>query len=725
MGEHAFKRLIIGMTLGLISAALVVLFTELLFPTVFNKFELQTLDLRFSRKIDRLEHLRDGNKIEDIVIVDIDNRSLNKLGRYHQWPRDYYAEIISYLSKAGVRIIGFDILFMEHDIDNIADTLLVQATRNAKNVCHSVSFSQAEPDAFLYKMNVAPPELNVEDFSYIFPPEIMNQIPSADRFDGKFFDLYNASQKIGFANYQPDDDSVIRKMPLFMNFAGRLYPSLAMAMVLHLFHIQHDQIEIKPGDYVQLHVSGKTGAYVLEIPIDRMTQMLINYNGTFQTFRYISFYDVYMHRIPQEFFKDKIIIIGASAPGLEDIRPVPFQEVFPGVEIHANILYNILTQDFIYKKPKAINLFILILLCLIVGIVSSFFKMSINIPLLVIIASGYILGTFYAFMENSVWIENVRPFIGIIFSQIAVLGFKYFNEIKDKKRIKGMFQNYLSPAVVNELLQNPNMLKLGGERKIATAFFSDIKNFTSYSEMLEPELLVSYLNEYLSAVSEIILKYDGYLDKYEGDAVVAIFGVPIEQPDHAVRACLAALDIQERLTKLRKKWIKQNRPPFETRIGINSGPMIAGNIGGTSRFDYTAIGDSVNLASRLEGVNKVYKTSIIISEATFKKVSQHVWCRKLDFIRVKGKSHPVQIYEVIARKTQELDNNQKACYQYFLKGLKKYREHQFIDAQIYFEKALSVNSNDGPSKEFIRRCQYFTRHPLPASWDGVFDLKNK
>ncbi len=725
MSENILKRLIIGISLGLLTAALVILFTEIMFPTVFNDFESQTLDLRYASKINKLEQARDGAKIEEIVIVDIDNRSLNKLGRFHQWPRDYYAQIINYLTESGVLAIGFDILFMERDTNRVVDSLFVLSTYNAQNVFHAMSFSNAEPDAFLYKMESPPDGLQAEKFSLAFPPGITNSFPQAERFDGKFIDLYNASQKLGFANYQPDDDSVIRKMPLFMNFVNRLYPSLPIAMILYLLNIPPDHISIIPDKLVQFKIPSEDGTSFINIPIQEKGQMLINYSGTFQTFRYISFCDVFTKRVPADFFANKIVLIGASAPGLEDIRPVPFQQAFPGVEIHANVLNNILNQDFIHRKSKFTNYLIVILLCLIIAIITSFGKMWISIPVLIIIASGFVYSTFYSFTYNNLWIENVRPIIGIVFSLVAVLGYKYFSEVKDKKRIKSMFQNYLSPSVVNELLHDPNMLRLGGERKIATSFFSDIKNFTTVSENLQPEELVTYLNEYLSALTDVVLKYNGYLDKYEGDAIVAVFGIPIEQRDHSLRACFAAIDIQNRLMKLRKRWKKQGKPLFETRIGINSGPMIAGNIGGANRFDYTAIGDSVNLAARLEGANKIYGTSIMISEATFTAIHKHIWCRELDFIRVKGKAKPVRIYEIIDRKTNQLGNVQKAYLECYLKGLERYRNREISEAQNSFQKALEIYPADGPSIELVRRCKLFAENPLPENWDGVFEMTTK
>lgn len=379
----------------------------------------------------------------------------------------------------------------------------------------------------------------------------------------------------------------------------------------------------------------------------------------------------------------------------------------------------------IQKPPKIVTGIILILLCMIIGAITSFFRIRINVPIILIISAGYIFFTFFSFSNYNLWIENVRPIIGILFCHIAVLTYRFLDESKVKRKIKGMFQHYISATVVNELLKNPGMLKLGGERKVATAFFTDIKNLTTVSETLEPEKLVSVLNEYLSAMTDIILRYEGYLDKYDGDAMVAIFGIPVEQADHAVRACNAALDMRKELAILRQIWKREGKPAFEARIGINSGPMIAGNIGGKDRFDYTAIGDSVNLASRLEGVNKMYGTTIIISEDTFYHIHEKFWCRELDFIRVKGKNKPVRIYELIGRKTEEIDPVRSSSLEYFLKGLEVYRKRDWIRAYDFFQKALTLKPDDGPSFEFIRRCKKFIENPRPVDWDGVFEMNEK
>jgi adenylate cyclase len=252
----------------------------------------------------------------------------------------------------------------------------------------------------------------------------------------------------------------------------------------------------------------------------------------------------------------------------------------------------------------------------------------------------------------------------------------------------------------------------------------DIQNFTTYSEELTPEQLMAQLNEYLSAMTAIVLAYEGFLDKYEGDAIMAIFGVPVDQPDHALRACQAALEMQDVLTLLRKKWRDEGKPEFCARIGINSGPMIAGNIGGAQRFDYTVIGDAVNLASRIEGVNKIYGTNILVSEFT-RQLLDGIKTRELDFIRVKGKTEPVKIYEVIAPPQTTLDAPTVQKLDSYARGLQLYRQKKWDEAIAEFEKCLRLDPEDGPSKVFIERCSFYRETPVSEDWDGVFEMESK
>lgn len=711
-----------GAALGISAAIVIILVTQILWPGLFDAFEAKSLDWRYEGRLDHLYEKRQGNTIEEIIIIDIDNRSLEKLGRFQQWPRFWYADIIEYVSGGGALALGFDVLFMEKDQDPLADSALVRTSREGLNVYHSMAFSMADPETFLYVMETAPPEFDAARFSYLLNNKYVN-FQKFERMDGKFFRLYNSSAGIGYANFSPDRDSVIRSMPIFLSFGGRQYPALGLAMILGMFGADSSCIAFEPNG--QLTVSIPETETKLVIPIDRHGKMMVNYQGTFQTFRYISFYDVLEKRIPQDLFRDRIVLVGTSSPGLSDIRPVPFQDVFPGVEIHANVIYNILTQQFIEKQSILFAVINLVLTTLFIAVLAMLLKPWQSIISAVLIGGGFSLLSYIWFTQNAYWLELVRPVMAIVLAYLFVFFYRYVDEERNKRYIKNMFQFYLTASVVDELLRRPELLKLGGERRVATAFFSDIKNFTTVSEKLSPESLVAQLNEYLSEMTDIVLKYEGYLDKYEGDAIMAIFGIPIEQHDHPSRAVLAALEMQDALVELRKKWRNEGKPELYARMGINTGPMIAGNIGGIRRFDYTVIGDAVNLASRLEGVNKTYGTGIIISEYTRIKLDDSIVVRELDKIRVKGKNEPVAVFQVLSKNRSHLLNAQLLILEDFEKGLLAYRKGQWDLALSIFQRVLAVNPNDGPARTFLKRCLYFQKNPVPQNWDGVFDMKTK
>jgi adenylate cyclase len=724
MQQSFTKKIVYGALIGGGIGILVLMVSQWLMPGTFRSLEAKTLDWRYYKKVEHLWTQREGNPIEDIVIIDIDNRSLDKLGRYNQWPRTYHARIADYVASGGAAALAFDILFMEPDANPGADEEFANATQRAGNVVHSLSFSQADPDAFLYVMNEPPDGFDAAQFSFEFPQEVLRHFALAERFEGKVMALYNGSAALGFANFLPDEDSVIRTMPMFINFAGRVYPSLALAAVMKVTGAQAEDISIALGEEIRIgHDAAESRA--LRIPIDENGRVLINYMGTFKSFRYVSFYDVLEQRLPAEMFADKIVLVGTSASGLVDLRPVPFQPDFPGVEIHANIIYDILTQDFIRKQSAIPALAIFIGICILAGVLAMILHPLLGILIALILAAGDVALAFYLFVQHNLWIEEVRPLVGLGVSLLAVTVYRYLDEEKEKRRIKGMFANYTSASMVDELLKNPAMLKLGGERMYATAFFSDIKNFTTVSERLTPEALVMQLNEYLSAMTDVVLRYEGYLDKYEGDAVMAVFGVPVSRADHAARASFAALDMQELLHSLREKWRKEDRPLFEARMGMNSGPMIAGNIGGKDRFDYTVIGDAVNLASRLEGANKMYGTGIMMSEETYALVKDLVHARELDFIRVKGKTKPVRVFELLAKRDRPLPQEIQTAIEHFARGLEYYRRMEWVNAVKAFQQVYSTKPEDGPTQEFLRRCEIFLQSPRPKDWDGVFEMRTK
>jgi len=725
MKKEALHRIKVGIAIALLACCIVTLMTVVVWPGVCNAFEAKSLDIRHKSRLIHLWEKRAGSTIDDIIIIDIDSRSLEKLGQFNQWPRSYHARLIEYITSGGALAIGFDILFLEPERIHAEDSALVVSTANNAIVYHALAFSAADEDAFLYSMPTPPPGFTAEKFSLLLSEADSKNLISMDRFDGKLVELYNASTGLGFANFLPDNDSVIRGMPLFMNFAGRQYPAFSLAVVLGALGATPENIEFIPGREIIIRPPGAAGKADLRIPVDRKGRMLINYQGTFQTFRYISYYDVIMQRVPKEMFNGRIALIGTSAPGLSDIRPVPFQDAFPGVEIHANIIYNILSQQFIKKQNLLFAILNTIIWAILVAITGILFKPVKSAVITILVLSGFVSLAILLFARFAYWLEMVRPLLAVTNSYLFVYVYRFLHEEKDKQRLKKMFQHYLNVSVVEEMIKKPEMLKLGGEKRYATAMFSDIENFTTLSENMPPEEMVSQLNEYLTAMTNIILRYEGYLDKYEGDAIMAIFGIPIEQPDPARRACKAALDMQKRLEQLRSQWRKQNKPEFYARIGINSGYMIAGNIGGIERFDYTVIGDSVNLASRLEGANKIYRTRILLSDETRNLAGDVFICRELDRIRVKGKSNTVCVYELLDESSVIQPGSKRDFLHLFGQGLDCYRKRDFRAALTYFHKALHLNPDDYPVKMFIKRCNYYRKNPVPHDWDGVFNLKSK
>ncbi|MEK7727906.1 MAG: adenylate/guanylate cyclase domain-containing protein [candidate division KSB1 bacterium] len=716
------KKTLLGAGLGVFAAALVLFGTRVLMPDLFARFEAETLDSRYLVKVKQQMAARKGGVIEDIVIVDIDQRSLDKLGLYAQWPRSTHARMIDYLHREGAAVIAFDILFLERDENGKQDSALVASVARAGNVVNALAFSDANPEAFLHPMPLAPAPFAAQRFTLNFPPQTPLTFPQEDRFSGKFFELYNHSAKLGFVNFLDGAEDAIRRMPLFLKFAGQIYPAFALAVVLQRHGLSTQDVRILPAREVWLGRAGQTRS---RIPVDARGQMLVNYSGGFQAFRYVSYVDVLEGKLDAGYLKNKIVLIGTSAPGLYDLRVVPFQNNFPGVEIHANMIHGMLQQDFIEEESTTSSLLLLLILAVLTGVVALLLSPWASLAVTFSIAVSYIALTFWAFVFRSVWMAEVEPLLALALALLFGMVYRYLSEEREKNLIYGMFGNYLSDSLVSAILRKPAMLKLGGERKFATAFFSDIKDFTEISERLTPDELVAQLNEYLSSMSEIVLKYGGYLDKYVGDAIVAGFGIPLDWEDHAERACFTALEMQEGLVTLRNKWREEKRPLLEARIGLNTGHMIAGNIGGKSRSDYTMIGDAVNLASRLEGVNKMYSTSIIISEDTFELSKNKIIARELDAVRVKGKSRPVRIFELIARRDQGVTTTQAAIIKYFARGLEYYRLQDWRNAILQFRRVLDLKKEDGPAIEFLRRCEVFMQSPRPPNWDGVFEMPGK
>lgn len=386
---------------------------------------------------------------------------------------------------------------------------------------------------------------------------------------------------------------------------------------------------------------------------------------------------------------------------------------------------NILHQNFLKHSSltRFIDLCVIIFFGLIIGLFISRLRAVSGMITFLIILASFAAGNMFVFSHYNIWLNIVYPMLTMIAVYLCITIYRYVKEEREKKKIRGAFQYYLNASVINEMLKDPAKLTLGGDRKDLSVLFSDIRGFTTISEKLPPQALVALLNEYLTAMTNIVFKYDGLLDKYVGDMVMAVFGAPLDQPDHARRACLTALEMMDELHGMQKKWEAEGRPVLNIGIGINTGEMTVGNMGSEMRFDYTVIGNMVNLGSRLEGTNKEYGTNIIISEFTGNIVKDVMCCRELDWVRVKGKETPVRIYELLGEKKDE--SKWKSFIEGFEEGLALYRAAKWDEAIASFQKVLIIRPDDKASHLYIERCKNFKEQPPTQPWDGVFTMTEK
>lgn len=537
-------------------------------------------------------------------------------------------------------------------------------------------------------------------------------------------EISRATPEFGYFTIVQDDDGTIRRYPLIHEFRGHYYPSLALKSI----ELKTDMpviVDIGSLDGERATIDGlRVGD--IEIPVDENGQLLINYRGPKRQFPIVSFVDAVRGTFPPGTFKDKIALIGPTAIGIMDLRVTPFDQNMPGVEVHANVMDNILAGTFL-KRPNwmvVFDLLAVIVIGILLGIVLAPLRAVYGAIAVGILTFAYLVGGQWLLEAHGIWLATVYPMLEILAVFSAVTIYKYYTEERKRKEVRSAFQYYLSPAVIEQVLQDPDRLQLGGEKKTLTVMFSDVRGFTTISETLDAEELSALLNEYLTPMTDIVFATGGTLDKYMGDALMAIYGAPLDQPDHAQRACDACLKMMAQLEVLKEGWAKRGLPPIDIGIGLNTGPMSVGNMGSTQRFDYTVMGDAVNLGSRLEGINKEYGTHIIIGPETAKLVRGDFFLRELDSVAVKGKKEPVVIFELVNR-PNEVDARTRDLVKRFEAALALYRTGKFAEAFGAWQALAVDHPEDGPTKTFIKRARELMENPPEGQWNGVFVAKTK
>jgi adenylate cyclase len=712
-------------------------------------WEWKTLDLRFRW---RGKIVTTG----EVALVAIDEKSLDELGRW-PWPRVRMAQLLDALVKYEAKVVGFDIVWAEPDENSELKSLSalkqkmneLKLTNRDLEKYLSQAIQKADTDRTLADSLARSRRAVLGYFFHFFAKEDLPQekkqlpkdlpplstynwvkysSPAAAKvplFEATYAEvnipvIAEAAEGAGYFNIVPDRDGTVRWIPLVIKYQDKHYCALSLAvlqkfldnppLVLRIAEFGVDEIRL--GD--------------LSIPTNEEGKMLVNYRGPQKTFPHYSATDVIHGRVPAEAFKGKIVLVGATAIGIYDIRVTPFDPVFPGLEVHANVIDSILQQQFLYR-PNWVALFDLlaiIVLGLILGIILPKVKALWGALIGISLIFAFLLTSYQLFQKQGIWVNMTYPLFNLVLTYLMITGYRYMTEERERKKVRGAFQYYLNASVVEQVLKDPEKLKLGGEKKDLTVLFSDIRGFTSISEHMTPERLVKFLNEYLTKMTDIVFKYDGLLDKYMGDAIMAIWGAPLDQSDHPLRACYTALEMVEELRLLQQRWATEGMPRMNIGIGINAGPMVVGNMGSERRFDYTVMGDSVNLGSRLEGLNKLYGTNIIISEMTYERVREEILGRELDLVRVKGKDQPVKIYELLSRRAKTLPE-QKALAEEFQAALGEYRNRNWETARKIFQSILERYPADGPARLYVERCQTLEKTPPPEDWDGVYTMTTK
>ncbi len=727
----------------------------LLVLALFLASTLRLVEFRFMEQLDlwsydaRLRVTMPGGVDPRIVIVDLDEKSLAEVGRW-PWGRDRMSTLLDRLFvQYGAAVAGFDVVFGEPDVSSGLPVLERLANRELKDTPpFRAALDRLRPQLdydrlFAEQLKKYPVVLGYYFTGHDEPAKVQTsgQLPPPSFPPGSFGQRrllvghatgYGANLAIfqdnvpgaGHFNPQVDVDGVSRRVPMLLEYQGGYYESFSLAIArayLRLPAVAAVFADDGGEDYSGLEWL-KLGTR--RIPVDAWGTSLVPYRGLQGSFRYVSASDVLLGRLKPGELAGAIILVGTTAPGLMDLRASPVQSVYPGVEIHASLIAGILDQNI--KQRPAYFLAVEALSLLLIGLTLAFvlpllspLQSTLGVTVLLAAVSGANLAAWQAGMVLPI----VAPLLLILLLYALDMVYGYFTESRIKKKITGLFGQYIPPELVDEMSRNPEGFSMEGENREMTVLFSDIRNFTSISEKLDPKQLTELINAYLTPMTRIIHKQRGTIDKYIGDAVMAFWGAPLNDPDHARHALLAGLEMQQHLQALMREFEARGWPVFRIGVGINSGTMTVGNMGSEFRRAYTVMGDSVNLASRLESLTKQYGAGIIVGEATMNAVPEAVY-RELDRVRVKGKLEPVAIYEPLGLQGAIAPEALEQLEQFRL-ALARYHAQDWDGAEQGLRDLLTRTPQTRLYELYLERIAHFRADPPGAEWDGVFVFTTK
>ena len=526
----------------------------------------------------------------------------------------------------------------------------------------------------------------------------------------------------GFFNNIPDNSGIIRSVPLIISYNKDTYTSLSLEIMRLITQTESIYVDANEEDGIQNIILND-----ITIPTDRHGRIMVNFRGGSKTFEYYSALDIYNNTIPKEKLQDKIVLIGTSAIGLLDLRAISFDSVYPGVEVHANVIDNIIQGDFI-SRDVFLDIFeeyaIYILSFLIIFLI-KYTPFWMNPVISLVFFAILMITAYWCLFDLGIIINIIFPLLTILLCTIIATLLDFFYEIKQEEAIKKKFAAKVSPEVMNNLLKNIDNNDFQAMEKEVTVFFSDVRGFTNISEqMATAKDLIEYLNEYMEPMSNIITKYEGTIDKYIGDAIMAYWNAPADVQNHADKAVKASLEQIEHLTELNDYLSKNKKPLIDIGIGLNTGPAVVGEMGSTGRSDYTVIGDAINLGARLESLCKYYNSKLNISNFTKEKLEEEYNFRFLDLVTVKGKKEAIEIWQVISQ--GELNSEIKEELEIYNKAISLYKNSDFVEALELFKigEENENRSNKRINSIYIERCEYYIQNP-PIDFNGVYEHQTK
>jgi adenylate cyclase len=684
-----------------LAAALIPILLYILSPPFLESFDRIFYDLRF--------HMHQTVPDDRVVIVAVDEESIDRYGRW-PWSRATLLKLLETITSDEPAVVALDIVFSEKENAGV-DGRMAGFLREHENVVAGYFFRNESRAA---RKHEGEPYLKYSRYKVLKGGTKSKSIPSFNNPEVNIAAIQEAAGRSGYFNFFPDPDGVYRTVPLVAAYGGDYYPPLS---------IQALQAALDEDAVLWLDTSGVRGVYLggRSIPVGMDGSVQLNFYGPGGTIASYSAGRVMDKKIPPGTFKDKTVFIGVTELGIADLRSAPTDATLPGVELHATFVSNFLKTEFISRGVWAAVFevsFILITPLLLIYL--SKVRGRLIWEATALLSAIYLALDYFSFVRLRIPLYTVYPLLSLFFG--AATGQAYRTVVIQRKArfVKKAFSSYLAPELVDVISKNPEILRLGGQKREITCMFSDIRGFTSISEILQPTELVNVLNESLGPCTDIILRHRGMLDKYMGDAIMALFNVPLDVDRHTDRAVSAACEMVLGLYALNESWKDRKWPRIDIGIGINRGDAVVGNMGTKARFDYTAIGDAVNLASRLEGLNKLYGTRIIISEFAKAALTGTFQMLPLDYVRVKGKKEPITIYGVFP----EGDEMYQALRGAFEETLKKYYARGFQEALAEFQR-LDAGFHCKLLEVYIERCFDFIVTPPPADWDGVTTMTTK